>query len=45
MPFLFTSGYPDRWNLEEFEGLGRISFLPKPFALDTLAQRAAELLI
>ncbi|MDF1800050.1 MAG: response regulator [Planctomycetota bacterium] len=45
VPFLFTSGYPDRWNLEEFEGLGRIAFLPKPFALESLAQRAAELLI
>ena len=45
VPFLFTSGYPDRWNLEEFEGLGRIGFLPKPFDLATLARRVGELLL
>jgi CheY-like chemotaxis protein len=44
VPFLFTSGYPDRWSLEEFEDLGRVAFLPKPFDLETLRRRALELL-
>jgi hypothetical protein len=43
-PFLFTSGYPERWSQGELEGSPDVAFLAKPFDLGTLISMAAELL-
>ena len=43
-PFLFTSGYPDQWSLDELTLASDVSFLAKPFDLAALVEAVAGLL-